>query len=337
MYFNLPYSLIMIISIVDTPTIQQIDAGRALKEINTNQAERIISKNLSIGTILFTRYKTSGITIWRNFIQLNGKLNVNLTYDHAFVGIHTILESKASIISPSACTTAVNERQFIMAYLTRFLLSFTPSRSGCIHSIHIHYSLFYFKELVHFSPALKTFVQQATQRNNYLQDLPGYINESMAQVIQQLISNPFTGDLEKLFLHAKAFELLLHAANLLSVKKRDEKEIVNPAEMERIATLPGILMHYLDQKITTSQIARLVMLNELKLKTGFKKLFGTSIYQYLLQQRLMHADTLLKTSAMSISMIANSTGFSSPSHFTRVYKTRFGFSPSVARRYHGQS
>ena len=67
-------------------------------------------------------------------------------------------------------------------------------------------------------------------------------------------------------------------------------------------------------------------------KTDFKKEFHTTPQKWLLSRRLKHANHLIKNSTDPISDIAYQSGFENISHFSRVYKDKFGFSPIETRK-----
>ena len=59
---------------------------------------------------------------------------------------------------------------------------------------------------------------------------------------------------------------------------------------------------------------------------------GMSLKQYLTGLRIREAITLLRYSDRTIADIAEQTGFSSPSHFSRVFREETGHPPSALRR-----
>jgi AraC-like DNA-binding protein len=71
--------------------------------------------------------------------------------------------------------------------------------------------------------------------------------------------------------------------------------------------------------------------NEFKLKYGFKQLYGTTIFKFLIQERLRKAKTLIQYTSLSIKTIAHMTGFKSIPHFSRAFKEKYGKSPSDLR------
>lgn len=64
----------------------------------------------------------------------------------------------------------------------------------------------------------------------------------------------------------------------------------------------------------------------------FKKEFATSPSKWLTERRLEHARFLLETTDHSVNEVAFQSGFENPSHFSRVFKKKFGNTPLNYRR-----
>ncbi|MGD1918600.1 MAG: helix-turn-helix transcriptional regulator [Pleurocapsa sp.] len=79
-------------------------------------------------------------------------------------------------------------------------------------------------------------------------------------------------------------------------------------------------------------LAKLVGLNDYKLKLGFRHCYETTVFVYLRSQRLEKARQLLLETNLSVSEIARIVGFSSLSRFGAAFKRQFGISPSACRR-----
>ena len=62
-----------------------------------------------------------------------------------------------------------------------------------------------------------------------------------------------------------------------------------------------------------------------------KRKMGLTINEYINGIRLMEAERLLLTTDKSILAISGESGFSDPSYFTRVFKKRYGYSPTRFR------
>lgn len=106
---------------------------------------------------------------------------------------------------------------------------------------------------------------------------------------------------------------------------------VNGLSSRRLETLVSYIQEYLDQEIRLVDLAKLLDLSEYYLCRSFKQAMGTSLHQYIMQQRLERTKRLLLNQDLSIAHIAQLCGFSSHSHMTSQFKRAFGISPKLWR------
>ena len=115
-------------------------------------------------------------------------------------------------------------------------------------------------------------------------------------------------------------------------------------DLRRNSPLPGTLdsefynrfisiveRHIADSEFSVEDIAAEINLSRVQLYRKIKALTNYSPTDLQRITRLKRADTLLKTTEQTISEIAYSVGFSSPSYFTKCYRDYFGESPSDAQ------
>jgi AraC family transcriptional regulator, exoenzyme S synthesis regulatory protein ExsA len=67
-------------------------------------------------------------------------------------------------------------------------------------------------------------------------------------------------------------------------------------------------------------------------KRDFAKLFGCAPGKWLLEKRLHHALDLMRNRNRTVGEAAFESGFESPSHFSRVFKLRFGMAPAQMKQ-----
>ncbi len=67
-------------------------------------------------------------------------------------------------------------------------------------------------------------------------------------------------------------------------------------------------------------------------KRDFEKYFHSSPGKWLLEKRLEHAMHLINQYGKTVSEAAFESGFQSPSHFSRVFKIRFGKAPAALKK-----
>ena len=70
-------------------------------------------------------------------------------------------------------------------------------------------------------------------------------------------------------------------------------------------------------------------------KRDFRKQYADSPGRWLLQKRLDYSTTLLCNAEMNISQVGYECGFEDLSHFSRVFKEKFGISPANFRKESG--
>lgn len=100
-----------------------------------------------------------------------------------------------------------------------------------------------------------------------------------------------------------------------------------PRLREAVALMEGAL----DDPTPIADIARRVGCSERRLAELFQKRLGTAPYAYYLTLRLNAGRRLAIDSALSMTEIADATGFASASAFARAFRGRFGESPTEAR------
>jgi AraC-like DNA-binding protein len=98
--------------------------------------------------------------------------------------------------------------------------------------------------------------------------------------------------------------------------------------LERFQEL--VNQHQAEPEFTTAEAAAQVGMSRMHLNRKLRALTGQSIHDYILGKRLERAHDLL-SGPLPIESIAKSVGFRSSSHFSQVFRQRFGTTPSAFR------
>ena len=110
-----------------------------------------------------------------------------------------------------------------------------------------------------------------------------------------------------------------------------------PASTEGQLPMPRLrraLVYMNDQlarDLTLEEIAAQLNLSPFHFTREFRRTTGQTPYQYLLDQRIAKARSLLKDTHFSIAEIGRQTGFPSPVNFTRTFRQRTGQTPDTWR------
>ena len=91
------------------------------------------------------------------------------------------------------------------------------------------------------------------------------------------------------------------------------------------------ILHHLSDTITTDAIAKELFMSRSHLSHSFKAETGMALSDFIMQKKMEEAKKLLRYSTKSLSAISTYLGFSSQSHFSRVFKKYASENPSVYR------
>lgn len=91
----------------------------------------------------------------------------------------------------------------------------------------------------------------------------------------------------------------------------------------------------LDVPHTLAGLAESVQMSVHEFLAAFRQAFGLSPHQYLIRRRLDRAKQLLVGTGQSVTTIALSVGFSTPSHFATAFREHVGVTPRAWRRMAG--
>ncbi len=105
-------------------------------------------------------------------------------------------------------------------------------------------------------------------------------------------------------------------------------DILLPNDIDKLHKAKDFIERNFLEELTLTQVCREVMLNEFKLKKGFKSLFQTGVIQYVRQLRMELAQNLLRDNRMTVEEVASRLGYRYPNHFSAAYKKYFGVVPS---------
>src|SRR5206468_11676890 len=107
--------------------------------------------------------------------------------------------------------------------------------------------------------------------------------------------------------------------------------IKTKTDKEKIIAVRDVINEHLTCPPNLSQIAKMVGLNEYKLKRGFKETFNTTVFGYLTDQRLNLAQQYLRDTDKTAAEVSFELGYSTPQHFNNAFKKKFGITPYSVR------
>ncbi len=161
----------------------------------------------------------------------------------------------------------------------------------------------------------------------------GAVTSPIQRVIDEIVRNPYSGELQNIFLLAKSLELLV-----VCVDHYQQTSNSRPVYLKRTSDQEKVIAarDFINARITSppnlSEIAKAVGLNEFKLKRGFKEMFHSTVFGYLTERRLHLARHYLLDTSKTAAEIAMNLGYSSPQHFSHQFRKKFGVTPNSIRK-----
>lgn len=162
----------------------------------------------------------------------------------------------------------------------------------------------------------------------------GSYSLKMANAFSQ-IANFTKKEFERnLFLHG-------HAYNMLSIQlleyhdaqfSKENRSILLKRELKLVKEAARIIDEDILDFDSVEDLSRKVGLNQNKLQNGFKELFGITVNTYVQEKRLAIASILIKNTEHSFTEIAYMVGITSKSYFSKIFKDKYGVTPSQIRK-----
>lgn len=106
----------------------------------------------------------------------------------------------------------------------------------------------------------------------------------------------------------------------------------NPSKL--MLDVANFVQHNLSNQITTELIAKELFLSRTYLSAKFKADSGETLYKYIQNEKITEAKRLLRYTDKTIIAISTFLGFSSQSHFNRVFKAFTNLTPNEYREKH---
>lgn len=157
----------------------------------------------------------------------------------------------------------------------------------------------------------------------------GTASHLMLTVAYEIVNAIHCSNVESHYISAKVLELWSHELALLKrlSPEPSNKTALNAKDIAPIHRAAEILSKEMVNPPSLLELSRRIGINDNKLKTTFKQVYGVTVFNYLHRHRLQKAKVLISEHQCTVTQAANAVGFSSASHFSNVFKQAFGLTP----------
>lgn len=185
----------------------------------------------------------------------------------------------------------------------------------------------------------KDLMKNELNRNSLFEVAGFTVNHEIAidqkqKLILNELPNLFSleGKLQELYLESKIIDLIYITIN--NIKKNSQKDTCKftSKDVECLHKAKSILIKNFENPPSLKLLAHQAAINEFKLKKGFKKLFGNTVFGLLQEYRLNEAKKILIDNEININEVAYMVGYKNVSHFSKIFKEHFGVNPKEIKK-----
>ncbi|MBU9219781.1 helix-turn-helix transcriptional regulator [Burkholderia multivorans] len=151
---------------------------------------------------------------------------------------------------------------------------------------------------------------------------------------EQIVRPPaYQPMLQAIYLESRVLELLAEAfAPLETDAVQTVDAPLGSRDYRRMAELRAFLASDAAQELSIDDIARHAGMSVNAMQRQFRAAYGTTVFDFVREQRLQRARLALERDAVSVKQAAALAGYTSAANFATAYKRRFGVTPTLARR-----
>lgn len=159
----------------------------------------------------------------------------------------------------------------------------------------------------------------------------GTYNLRLSNLVKQLNAIKQKGMIRILMKEGIIYQILSehmqqHAKDVSKAKNTTTS--LTKKELNIVRKLASKITKNVSEDYNVQEIALAVGLTEAKLQEGFKSLFSRTVIEYLRHVRLEKSRDLLSNTDYNVSQVVYSVGFSSRSYFSKIFKRKYGLTPS---------
>jgi AraC-like DNA-binding protein len=162
------------------------------------------------------------------------------------------------------------------------------------------------------------------------------LSADLAGASRSILAAPFEVRREPIYIQAKAVELmclLVHYLHGHGSRTGEQGASLRRRESQ-LRQAQQLLTHRFTEEWTLEKICMEVGVSKTALTSGFRRLFGMSVFDWLQRVRMERAYEYLKHDADTIGRIAERVGYPRSCNFSTAFRAYFGCTPQAVRKSH---
>lgn len=246
--------------------------------------------------------------------------------DREFLGLYFHLSHQMEYEMAGIPPCTIGEGYYNIVYMPRGSCTLTLPK-GIYTAFCIEFPLSYLKLIVTKFHVLKTLLIKASLKlPAVMSDEHIPITPSLRSKIDEVIQQKFSGDE---LLKGRFIDILF---SCLEHSQRSFYEGLDKSDIEKINQAHDLMLKDIRLSWTVGLLADNVDISKRKLERGFKKLYGTTVYHFLTDERLKKAIALLRDTSYTATQISATVGYKRFTTFSDTFRRKFGYSPGALRK-----
>ncbi len=199
----------------------------------------------------------------------------------------------------------VNFIQVDPHYLTNILMEQEPARGSTLYN---------FRERV--------------IRNQFAGAQSKFLSPSVRNIVSAMFNCPLDGTLGNMMLEGNLQQLLALQFAVLGNDEISTTRSINRKDRDIMNAVRDHLQATFTEDHSLVDLSKKFGINQNKLKTQFREMFGIPVIGYLYDLKMEHARKLLLDKEMFVNEVSSIVGYRNPNHFATAFKRKFGLNPS---------
>ncbi len=153
-------------------------------------------------------------------------------------------------------------------------------------------------------------------------------------ILNEMINCRYQEHVKRIYLEGKILELIAVYLDetIFETGALHSRTKLSSSDVKSLHEARRLIDKNLASPPTIGKLAKLVCLNEFKLKTGFKELFGMPVHAYIIDKRLELVRLLMEDKKLKVSEAVLIAGYNDASHFAEKFRKKYGINPSACAK-----
>ena len=268
-----------------------------------------------------------GLTYLKHINDSDNQLAYNFEIDKNYIQFHFCIRGDSKFL--------FNEGSYVLPIESdRAILLFNPNKelpinlllNPCSSVLSVLISVKKLHGLFSNEADQISFLREKNIGNKFYKE--STIEPIISIVLNQMLNHSIDKSMYKLYLRSKIFELISLYFNKEKKMNIEQCPFLNDENnIKKIKIAKDIIISKMVEPPTLNELANEVDISLKKLKEGFKQVYGSSVYGFLLDYKMEVSKTLLSSGNYNVNEVALKIGYSTASHFINAFKKKNGITP----------